>query len=189
MKPLDANEARSLTGGPSFPLTHRLVRLLWTITWFTLASWTPRQLHPWRRFLLRLFGARLAARTDVRGSVRIWYPANLAMGPSTTLAAGVICYNMAPITLGAGTIVSQRAHLCTGTHDTHSKSFQLLAQPITIGNQVWIAAEAFVGPNTVIGDGAVLGARAVAFGTLEPWTVYAGNPARILRARAAAHSD
>jgi putative colanic acid biosynthesis acetyltransferase WcaF len=46
-----------------------------------------------------------------------------------------------------------------------------------------VAAEAFVGPGVRVGEGAVLGARAVAFHDLDPWTVYAGNPAQIIRKR------
>jgi putative colanic acid biosynthesis acetyltransferase WcaF len=49
--------------------------------------------------------------------------------------------------------------------------------------QAWVAAEAFVGPGVTVGEGAVLGARGVAFKALEPWTVYAGNPAQPLKKR------
>jgi putative colanic acid biosynthesis acetyltransferase WcaF len=55
--------------------------------------------------------------------------------------------------------------------------FQLIAEPITIGKNGWIAAEAFVGPGVTIGDGAVLGARGVTFHDLDPWTINIGNPA------------
>jgi putative colanic acid biosynthesis acetyltransferase WcaF len=49
--------------------------------------------------------------------------------------------------------------------------------PITIGDRVWIAAEAFVSPGVAIADGAVLGARGCTFTKLEAWTIYRGNPA------------
>ena len=178
-----AGQHRPLEGGPSFSLAHRVARGIWAVTWLLLASWTPRQLHDWRRFMLRAFGARMGHLADVRGSARVWYPKHLTMGDRSMLAAGVICYNMAPIDIGSSTIVSQRAHLCAGTHDSESPGFELQVRPIAIGCNVWIAAEAFVGPGATVGDGAVLGARAVAFGRLEPWTVYVGNPARILRPR------
>jgi len=81
------------------------------------------------------------------------------------------------------TIVSQRAYLCAGSHDISSPAFQLIAKPISIGDDVWIAAEAFVGPGVAVGDGSVLSARACAFSDLEPWTVYRGNPAVPFKAR------
>ena len=51
-------------------------------------------------------------------------------------------------------------------------------------DQVWIASGAFVGPGVVAREGAVLGAQAVAFATLAPWTVYRGNPAQPVKTRA-----
>jgi putative colanic acid biosynthesis acetyltransferase WcaF len=99
----------------------------------------------------------------------------------------VTVYNMAKITLSDRALVSQGAHLCAGTHDIEDEHFQLKTRPITLGSRAWIAAEAFVGPGVSIGDGAVLGARGCAFRDLEPWTVYAGNPARVLRPRTPVH--
>ncbi len=101
----------------------------------------------------------------------------------TILADHVNCYNMAPITVEEGAVVSQGAYLCAGTHDIDDVEFSLITREIVIGRYSWVAAEAFVGPGVTVGEGAVLGARAVAFRDLEPWTVYVGNPAKSLRAR------
>jgi putative colanic acid biosynthesis acetyltransferase WcaF len=90
---------------------------------------------------------------------------------------------MATISLGAHATVSQGAHLCAGAHDVDDVNFQLTTKPIAVGDRAWIAAEAFVGPGVTIGEGAVVGARGVAFRDLEPWTIYAGNPAREIRKR------
>jgi putative colanic acid biosynthesis acetyltransferase WcaF len=84
---------------------------------------------------------------------------------------------MAPVHLKLGAIVSQGAHLCAGMHDTEDPEFQLVVKPITVGENAWIAAEAFVGPGVRIGEGAVLGARTVLFKNAEPFGVYVGNPA------------
>lgn len=176
-------EPKRSRNSPSFPFSHRAYRALWMVSWLLLASWTPRQFQPWRRGLLQVFGARIGRHSDVRPSARVWYPRNLVMGDRSVLAPGVNCYNMGLVTIGSGTIVSQRAHLCGGTHDHESPEFVLTPKPITIGTDVWIGTEAFVGPGAVLADGVVLGARAVAFGALEPWTVYAGNPAKPARKR------
>lgn len=180
---LDATKSGSRKGGPSFSLAHRLERAVWIVVWGMLAAWTPPQFHPWRRMLLRLFGARVSPTARIYGSARIWYPRYLDLRSNAAIGPGVICYSMAPITIGEGAIVSQRAHLCAGTHDIDEEHFQLVARPIHIGAKAWIAAEAFVGPGVTVGEGAVLGARGVTVKNLPDWSVNAGNPARFIRSR------
>lgn len=52
-----------------------------------------------------------------------------------------------------------------------------------IGNDVWIGQNAVILPGAHIGDGAIIGANSVAGGSVEPYTIVAGNPARPLRKR------
>ncbi len=59
----------------------------------------------------------------------------------------------------------------------------LMKLPIEIGDDAWVCADAFLGPNVAVGSGAVVGARAVVTGNVEPWTVVAGNPAVQVRTR------
>ncbi len=180
---LNARSSGSRDGRPSFPLSHRLTRALWQVCWAVFAAWTPPPLHGWRRCILRCFGAQVADSARVYGSARIWYPKHLTIDSFAVLGPDVVCYSMAPIHIGAHATVSQRAHLCTGTHDVDDPHFQLQARPITICAAAWIAAEAFVGPGVIVGEGAVLGARGVTVKSLSPWTIYAGNPARPIRQR------
>ena len=181
--PLAARRSRPLDGGPSFSFGNRASRALWTFAWLALASWTPPFLHGWRLFVLRLFGARVAPGARVYSSARIWDPRHLALDAYACIGPRVDCYAMAPISLGRYAIVSQDAVLCGGTHDVDDPDFQLTTKPIVIGERAWVAARPFVGPGVSIGEGAVLGARAVAFSNLAPWTVYVGNPARRIKER------
>jgi putative colanic acid biosynthesis acetyltransferase WcaF len=180
---LDARITNPRRGGPSFSFGNRFYRVIWNLAWALLASWTPPFLHGWRRQILRLFGARIHSTAVIYPSARIWYPPNLSMAEHSCLGRQVTCYSMAEITIGAYAIVSQGAHLCAGTHDIHDQNFQLRTKPIIIGPNAWIAAEAFVGPGVTIGEGAVLGARGVAFKNLAPWTIYSGNPVRPIKKR------
>ncbi|NEW96501.1 type B chloramphenicol O-acetyltransferase [Rhodopseudomonas sp. BR0G17] len=52
-----------------------------------------------------------------------------------------------------------------------------------IGNDVWIGTEAIVMPGVRIGDGAVIGARAVVSDDVEPYAIVGGNPAKVIRKR------
>jgi len=180
---LDASKSRPLEGGPSFGLGERAYRAAWSLAWLLLAAWTPPPLHPWRRLLLRLFGAKVASTSAIYGSARIWNPGKFEIGARACVGPRAIVYSMSRIRLGDYALVSQGAHLCAGTHDVEDRNFQLRARPIEIGARAWIAAEAFVGPGVTVGEGAVLGARGCAFRDLDPWTIYVGNPARPIKPR------
>lgn len=183
MTPLDAKKTDPLHGGASFTLMHRVFRLIWSFVWLIFAAWTPAPLHRWRIFLLRLAGANVHYSAHVYSSARIWYPPNLSMDEFSCIGPRVNCYNMAGVVLGHGAIVSQGAYLCGGTHDINDPNHQLLVKPIHICSGAWVAAEAFVGPGVIIGDDAVVGARAVLFKNAEKNGVYAGNPAQLIRYR------
>ena len=186
---LDANDVDTWSGGASFTLRNRLYRLAWMVTWRLFASWTPAPMHGWRMFLVRLFGGKTTRTGGIYPSARIWSPANFELGEQAFVGPDVKIYSMAKITLEPYALLSQGVHICAGTHDIEDPNFQLQARPIIIGARAWIAAEAFVGPGVTVGQGAVLGARGCAFRDLEPWTVYAGNPAKPLRARTVRFPD
>lgn len=183
MDVLDARLHDTRSGAASFRLSNRLYRMSWGMVWICLAAWTPPQLRAWRRLLLRAFGARVASTANVYPSARIWSPRNLVMEEYACIGPRANIYSMALIRIGAYALVSQGAHLCAGTHDIDDPAFQLKTRPIVIGPRAWIAAEAFVGPGVTVEQGAVLGARGCAFRNLSAWTVYSGNPAKVLRQR------
>ena len=163
---------------------NQVVRMLWTIVWGVFARPLPRSVGSgWKRFLLRLFGARIDATAIVYSSAKVYYPANLTMGAYACLASDVDCYNVAPITIGANSTVSQGAYLCTASHDITDPLNPLVTKPIVIEDQAWVAAGAFVGMGVTIGQGAVVGARAAVFKDVEPWTVVGGNPAKFIKRR------
>ena len=183
MTPLDARDNRPLEGGASFSLGNRLFRLVWMTAWVLLARFTPPPLHGWRRLVLRAFGAKVGKGARVHASVSVWLPANLELGDQALIGPGVRLYNQGRISIGARSVISQRAHICASTHDVRDPLFQLVVRPVCIGAQCWVAAEAFVGPGVTMGDRSVLGARGALFSDAEPDAVYAGNPAAFVKPR------
>lgn len=162
--------------GPSFSLHNRLGRLVWGWTVFLFFRFSPRPFHRWRAFLLRLFGAKVGRGVHVYPKARIWAPWNLVLEDECGVSNGAILYSMGKITVGKRAVISQNAHLCAGTHDFTQRGFPLVTRPIHIGSQAWIAAEAFIHPGITIGEGAVIGARAVVTKDMPAWTVCSGHP-------------
>lgn len=167
-----------------YTITNRIKRMLWSICWTVLARPFPKSLaNTWKVFILRCFGAKIAKNAYVYSSANIFMPWNLIMEEHSCLASGVDCYNAAPIIIRKNATVSQRAYLCTASHNISSSKHEQTEKPIIIESKAWVAAEAFVGPGVTIGEGAVVGARAAVFKDVNPWTVVGGNPAKYIKDR------
>lgn len=168
------------------PITRqdKIRRFAWGIARRLLYRPTPISWHGWRARVLRAFGAKIEGRVYPYPDIAVWAPWNLHMAPESCLGPGVICYNVSSVRLGHGVTVSQRSHLCTASHDFDDPGFPLQGAPITIEDGAWVAAESFLGPGVIIGERAVVLARAVVVRDVPPGAVMGGNPARYLRERA-----
>ena len=168
---------------PAFPLSNRLKRMVWNITWAVLYRFSPRPFHAWRAMLLRLFGATLGPDCHFYPKSRVWAPWNLVCADHVAAGDGVEIYNPSPITIDTHVILSQDCYLCGATHDYNDVAFPLMAYRMHIARYAWICARACVGPGVNVGEGAVLGLGSVANRDLKPWTVYSGSPAVAVRER------
>lgn len=162
--------------------TEMVLRILWSVV-TPFFRFSPRICFGWRRFLLKLFGARVGNQTNIYNSAIIYMPWNLSIGEQSSIGEWALIYNLGPITIGNRTTISQRAHLCAGTHDFTEPALPLIKPPIVVNDQAWVCADAFVGPNVTIGEGAIVGARAVVTKDVKPWTIVAGNPATFIKNR------
>ena len=163
---------------------NRLGRVIWNIVYiFLFRPFGTKAFRTWRNFLLRCFGAKLHSGAGVYSSAKIWCPWNLEMDDNAWIGPQVDCYNAALIKMEKNSTISQRAFICTASHNISSKKHELITSPIIIEQQAWIAAEAFIGPGVTIGEGAVVGARACVVKNVEPWTVVGGNPAKFIKKR------
>lgn len=160
-----------------------LLRLLWGMIYQLFFRLSPRIFYGWRNVLLRLFGADIGKGVKIYPTAHIAQPWLLKVGDSTVIAWEVRLYNLGLITIGSGTIISQYAHLCGGTHDFRNPGFKLLRTGLSIGSKVWIAADAFIGPGIIVGDNAIVAARAVVVKNVEPGTIVGGNPAKVIGQR------
>lgn len=168
---------------------NKLARLLWQVAGLLLFRPSPWFWHAPRRALLRLFGAQVGKHVQIMPSVQIWAPWNLALGDDATVGSGVDLYDVDRIEIGAHATVSQRAFLCTATHDVDHPNMPLQTAPIRIGAGAWVCAEAYVHPGITIGVDAVAGVRAVVLHDVPPGQIVGGNPAKFIRLRKLENAD
>ena len=160
-------------------------RIAWSFVQSTFFRWSPRSCHGWRARLLVWFGADIPEpdQVVVFPTVCITFPWKLRLEPRSMIGRNVLVYNLAQVTLARGANISQRTHLCAGTHDYLRWSMPLVTAPIVIGENAWIGADVFVGPGVTIGELAVIGARSVVVKDQPARMVCAGHPCRPLKPR------
>jgi len=173
-------------GKYSAPLFERgrsaLVESLWIFTQAIFVS-SPCPGVAMRRFLLRVFGARIGPEAVIKPGVRVKFPWKLEVGANTWIGENVWIDNLAPVRIGSNCCISQAAYLCTGSHNWSEPTFDLIVGAIEIRDGAWIAAKAIVSPGVIVGEGAVLALGGVATENLDAWAIYQGNPASLVKYR------
>lgn len=156
---------------------------LWWLVQSTLFAMSPQVAYGWRRWLLRLFGAKVGKGAIIRSSVKIPYPWKLAIGDYCHIGDEVQLYTYGEIEIGDCVVISQRSYLCTGSHDYSSPAFDLTAKRIAVESEAWVATDVFVAPGVRIGYGAVVGARSSVFHDVPPGMIAVGTPAKVIGPR------
>ena len=132
---------------------------------------------------LRWFGARVGHGVVIRSRVNVTFPWRLSIGDHVWIGDEVLILSLAEVSIGSSVCLSQRAFLCTGSHDFFKPTFDLVVKPIRIEDGCWVAAGAFVGPGVTLGAGSLCAAGSVVVKDVAPGMRVGGNPAGPLRGR------
>ena len=162
----------------------RALRLLWEFCWFVFCVWTPKPANPWRLFWLDVFGATIEGKPFVHQRARIAIPWHLTLHDRACLGDRANAYSLGEIEIGERATVAQEVYLSTGSHDFSHPALQLVTAKITIGDDAFIGARAFVMPGVEIGARSVIGACSVVTKDVPPDVFAAGNPCSVLKPRA-----
>lgn len=129
-----------------------------------------------KRRILRGFGAKLDDGVVIKPKAKITFPWKLAVGENTWIGEEAWLLNLDQISIGSNVCISQRAFLCTGSHNWKKESFDLITKPIVIEDGVWICADVFIGPGVRVGKNAVVTAGSVVNRNLPSNMICSGNP-------------
>ena len=141
---------------------------------------------PWyrtRRFLLRSFGGRIGEHIIVKPGVKITFPWKLTVGANSWLGEDAWLLNLAEIVIGDNVCISQRAFICTGSHDWRDPAFKLITKPVTVEDGVWVCADVFVAPGVRIGKDSVVTTGSVVTRDLPANMICSGNPCKPVKPR------
>jgi len=102
---------------------------------------------------------------------------------------GINSYISGKVIIGNDVMMAPNVSILTVNHNFMNKNELIAAQgssmekPVVIGNDVWIGMNVMILPGVHIADGSVIGAGAVVTKDTEPYSIVAGNPAKIVKYR------
>ncbi|MFA4913918.1 MAG: sugar O-acetyltransferase [Comamonadaceae bacterium] len=133
--------------------------------------------------LAELVGA-LGEGVNIKPPFRVDYGKYISIGARTFANYGLVALDVASITIGADVQIGPNVQLLTPTHpvdiELRREKYEA-AQPIVIGDNVWLGAGAIVLAGVTIGENSVIGAGAVVTKDVPANVVAVGNPARVIR--------
>lgn len=128
-------------------------------------------------FLLRVFGAEIGQKVNIKPQVYIKYPWNLKLGNNVWIGELVWIANESMVSIGNNVCLSHGALILCGGHDYKKTHFDVYNYPVIIEDGAWMGAQsALLGGNTM-GSHAVLAIKSVASTDLESYSINRGNPA------------
>ncbi|HEV7383163.1 MAG TPA: WcaF family extracellular polysaccharide biosynthesis acetyltransferase [Dyadobacter sp.] len=168
---------------PHFRGKSKVTVQLWWIIQATLFSWSPQFLYGWRRFLLRLFGAKIGKDVLIRSSVTITYPWNLEVGSNSWIGDSCVLYNLGKITIGENVALAHKVYLNTGGHDYQKVTFDIFSKPVVIENECWLTNDVYIAPGVTVGRGTIIGARSTVLKNMPSGKICVGMPAKPIKDR------
>ena len=125
-----------------------------------------------------MFSAKIGSRTIVDMNCYFMGPEKLSIGKHSHINRGCMVDSRGTVIIGNNVSISHCVSICSAAHDFNSPSFNYISAPIIIDDYVWIGLKAIILKGVHIGEGAVVAAGSVVTHNVEPYSIYAGVPAK-----------
>ena len=113
-------------------------------------------------------------------SCKVYVAGDLSVGDGTYINPGTMIFARTSITIGSGCAISWDCEIIDD--DFHRlNAAENTAAPISIGDNVWVGSHCSILKGVSIGDGAVIGSRAVVTRDVPARALVVGSPAKIVR--------
>lgn len=151
--------------------------------YFTLNNLSPSQKTEREQLVRQLLG-KAGKNIAIESPFYCDYGYNIEVGDNCFFNMNCVILDGAKVTFGDNVFVAPSCGFYTAGHplDVERRNAGLeYAYPITVGNNVWIGAQACILPGVTIGDNSVIAAGSVVNKSIPPNVLAAGNPCRVIR--------
>jgi len=161
----------------------KIIVQMWWIIQALLFKPSPQIFYKWRRFLLKLFCAKIGKNVLIRSNVTVTYPWKVIIGDNSWIGDDCVLYSLGNITIGSNVAVAHKVYFNTGGHEFNKLTFDITSAPIVIEDECWITNDVYIAPGVTIGKGTVVGSRSSVFKDLPAGKVCVGSPAKPIKER------
>jgi putative colanic acid biosynthesis acetyltransferase WcaF len=157
----------------------KIKSFLWRLINVTIFRLFPTWLKWPRIILLRIFGAKVANTARISRTATIYQPWNFEMGHLSRLDAYTCAYCDDKIKIKDKCRIGKEVNLITRNQLNGSSG--LTMAPIVVGNGCWISAGSCIRSGVTLGHYTTIGAESVVIENTEPFSIVAGNPAKVIK--------
>jgi acetyltransferase-like isoleucine patch superfamily enzyme len=164
-------------------ILHGLFMLL-----YSFVKYIPLPFFEWSRFFVcKIFFKRLQS-VKISDGVQFWFPYRISMGKNSSVNQGTIIDGYGKVNIGDNVRIGPYVVINSCDHKFEDLNIPIAEQGYVVGevnieDDVWIGSHVVVNKDVKIGKGCVIGSGAVVVSNLEPYGVYAGVPAKLIRKR------
>lgn len=131
----------------------------------------------------RVFGVGIGRGTSIHWRTVFFAPEGVTLGRNCIVGNDCFLDGRKGIVIGDNVNIGGHVQIYSLEHDPQDPQFAARGARVAVGDRAWIATRATILPGAVIGEGAVVAAGAVVRGTVAPFTIVGGVPARVIGTR------
>lgn len=158
------------------------------LTIYGVFKYLPSPIGDIFRYLVLKPVFKKSGRVRIYEGVTIWYPYGISIGRNVTLNEYVYISGYGGVTIGDNVSIGHRCSILSSDHIISDTSKTIKEQGI-IGGETIIEEDVFLGCNCTIlkgvriGKGSIIGAGSIVTKNVPEYSIYAGNPARLIKRR------
>ena len=134
-------------------------------------------------FYKYFYGMKIGKNTHLQMGIRVYAPWKIKIGSNCSIGHDSILDGRRGITIGDNVDLSGHVRIFTLGHDVDDPAYKTFGETVKIDDHASVFTGASILPGKVIGEGSVVALGSVLTQNTEPWTIYAGNPAKKIRKR------